>query len=286
MGKWVTLLSGVLAAVVVLTGCSLPFSILGASYPPPTTLSAPDYTTGINSIAGALAYDGRQPPYRLYQGGPAVKLVNNPAAVDVTWDKLMAFIENDGTDRNTYVADKYMCGSFAMDLHNDAEAAGIRAAWVAIDFYGEDVGHAATAFMTTDRGLVIIDDTSTTDIARHSFSGTVSNNFDKVAYISIGADYGVVSLEVASSPLYNYYLSYLENFRLYEQKTTAYEADVAAYERELGGRTRLKEPEYSYFTDWHNRLQAEKQELNILGESLGSYYWESLGVVSAVKLYW
>ena len=276
----------VIAAAILLSACSLPFSIPGASYPPPATLSAPDYTTGINSIAGALSYDGRQPPYRLYPGGPPVNLINNPAAVDVTWDRLMTFVESDATDHNAYVPDKYMCGSFALDLHNDAEAQGIRAAWVAIDFYGEDTGHAATAFMTIDRGLVIIDDTSSNDIARQNIGDTSINSFDKVAYISIGQDYGVVPLEVASSPLYNYYLSYLDNFRLFEQKRAAYEADALAYEQELGGRTRLKEPEYSYFNTWHARLQAEKAELNILGNSLGSYYWESLGKVSAVKIYW
>jgi len=276
----------VIAAAILLSSCSLPFSIPGASYLPPATLSAPDYTTGINSIAGALSYDGRQPPYRLYPGGPPVNLINNPAAVDVTWDRLMTFVESDATDHNAYVPDKYMCGSFALDLHNDAEAQGIRAAWVAIDFYGEDTGHAATAFMTTDRGLVIIDDTSSNDIARQNIGDTSINSFDKVAYISIGQDYGVVPLEVASSPLYNYYLSYLDNFRLFEQKRAAYEADALAYEQKLGGRTRLKEPEYSYFNTWHARLQAEKAELNILGNSLGSYYWESLGKVSAVKIYW
>jgi len=273
-------------AAILFSACSLPFSILGASYPPPTTLSAPDYTTGMNSIAGALSYDGRQPPYRLYSGGPSVKLVNNPAAVDVSWDRLVAFVEMDSTDHNAYVTDKYMCGSFALDLHNDAEAQGIRAAWVAIDFYGEDVGHAATAFMTTDRGLVVIDDTSSYDTGPRNISNTSADSFDKVAYISIGQDYGVIALEVAGSPLYNYYLAYLDNSQLYEQKQTAYEAEVAAYEKQLAGRTKLKEPEYSYFNDWRARLQAEKDELNALGKSLGSYYWACLGRVSAVKIYW
>jgi hypothetical protein len=274
------------AAAILLSGCSLSLPIPGLSQAPAVTLAAPDYVTGLNSIGGALAYDGRQPPYRLYPGGPMVKLVNNPSAVDVTWDRLMTFVESDATDRNAYLPDKYMCGSFAMDLHNDAEAAGIRAGWVAIDFYGEDVGHAATAFMTTDRGLVIIDDTSSYDVARQNIGDTSADSFDKVAYIAIGQDYGVMPLEVASSPLYNYYLSYLANFASFEQKRAAYEADAVAYEQALGGRTRLKEPEYSYFTDWHNRLQSEKTELNALGESLGSYYWPSLGTVSSVDIYW
>lgn len=279
-------LSLAMTIAILSCGCSLPFSIPGAGYPPATTLLAPDYATGINSIAGALSYDGRQPEYRLYPGGPMVKLVNNPASADVTWDRLMAFVESDFTDRNAYLPDKYMCGSFAMDLHNDAEAAGIRAAWVAIDFYGEDIGHAATAFMTTDRGLVIIDDTSSYDTARQNIGDTSADSFDKVAYIAIGQDYGVVPLEVASSPLYNYYLSYLDNFRVFEQKRAAYEADALAYEQELGGRTRLKEPEYTYFNNWHARLQSEKDELNAIGDTLGSYYWESLGTVSSVKIYW
>ncbi|APV43399.1 hypothetical protein Dform_00034 [Dehalogenimonas formicexedens] len=286
MAKLASFPLAIFVTAAVLSGCSFSLTIPGAGYPPATTLAAPDYTAGLNSIAGALSYEGRQPPYRLYPGGTSVKLVNNPAAVDVTWNRLMAFVESDATDRNAYIPDRYMCGSFAMDLHNDAEAAGIRAAWVAIDFFGQDVGHAATAFMTTDRGLVIIDDTSSYDVARQDIGDSLANGFDKVAYIAIGQDYGVVPLEVASSPLYNYYLSYLDNFRLFEQKRDAYEADAAAYEQALGGRTRLKEPEYTYFNNWHDRLQAEQQELNVLGDSLGDYYWESLGVVAAVKIYW
>jgi hypothetical protein len=276
----------VATAAILLTGCSFSLSIPGIGYPPPTTLRAPDYTSGINSIAGALSYTGREPPYRLYTGGPSVKLVNNPASVDVTWDSLIAFIKNDPTDQNAYLPDKYMCGSFALDLHNHAEAAGIRAAWVAIDFYGQDVGHAATAFMTTDRGLVIIDDTSSLDTTHQTLGNATPESFDKIGYITLGQDYGVIPLEVAGSPLYNYYLAYLDEFKLFEQKQSSYQADAAAYEQSLGGRTSLKEPEYTYFNNWYTRLQAEKDELNVLGNSLGSYYWGNLGKVSAVKIYW
>jgi hypothetical protein len=142
----------VATAAVLLAGCSFSLAIPGVSYPAPVTLSAPDDAAGVNSIAGAVAYEERQPPYRLYPGGPSVKLVNNPAAVDVTWAQLMVFVEADATDRNAYLPDAYMCGGFALDLHNNAEVAGIRAAWVAIDFYGEDVGHAATAFRPPTAG--------------------------------------------------------------------------------------------------------------------------------------
>jgi len=276
----------ILAASLVFSGCSFDLAIPGINLPPPVTLSAPNIEGGINSIEGALSYDGKQPPYKLSPGGPSVRLVNNPAARDVTWDELLAFVRADATDRNAYLPGNYLCGHFALDLHNNAEASGIRAAWVAIDFYGEEIGHAATAFQTTDRGLVVIDDTSSYDTGSQAIGDGAAASFDKMAYIAIGRDYGVVPLEVAGSPLYNYYLFYLEQFSLFDSKRDAYEAEVDAYNRELAGRTKLKEPEFSYFNDWFERLETMKEELNALGDSLGNYYWDSLGTVSEVKLFW
>ncbi len=275
-----------ITAVLLLSGCTFDLAIPGVFLPPPVTLTAPDVDRGWNSIDGALSYDGQQPPYKLSPGGPSVKLVNNPAARDVTWAELISFVQLDSTDRNAYLPDNYMCGGFALDLHNNAEAAGLRAAWLAIDFYGEDIGHAATAFQTTDRGLVVIDDTSSYDTVAQALGEGGATSFDKVAYIAIGLDYGVIPLEVAESPLYNDYLFYLEQFRLFDARRDAYEAEVDTYNLELGGRTKLKEPEYSYFNNWHQRLETMKDDLNALGDSLGSYYWESLGTVSEVKLFW
>jgi len=280
------IVSTAIVGALLFSGCSFDLSFPGAGLPPAVTLSGPDDVSGINSIAGALAYDGSQPPYRLSPDGPPVDLVNNPAARDVTWDELLAFLKSDSTDLNAYLPDVYMCGAFAQDLHNRAETAGIRAAWVAIDFYGEDVGHAATAFQTTDCGLVVIDDTSSYSSTGYALGDGGTQGFDKVAYITIGADYGVIPLEVAGSPLYNYYLFYLDQLALFDSKRSAYEAEAAAYQSELGGRTRLKEPEYSYFLAWHGRLEVMKTELSGLGDSLGNYYWQSLGVVSTVKIYW
>jgi len=50
-----------------------------------------------------------------------------------------------------------VCGDFAETLHNKAEAAGIRTAFVHIELDDEDTGHALNAFHTTDKGLVFID---------------------------------------------------------------------------------------------------------------------------------
>ncbi len=109
---------------------------------------------------GTQVLSGVNPPYR---SGDALELVltNNSNAKNPTWLELRAFLLEDKTDKNLYVDDVYMCGNFAEELHNNAEAAGIRAAFVAIHFY-DDIPHAVNAFKTTDLGLVYIDITGDT----------------------------------------------------------------------------------------------------------------------------
>jgi hypothetical protein len=85
----------------------------------------------------------------------------------------------------------YVCADFARDVHNSAEAAGIRAAWVGIDIEGEAEGHAINAFQTTDRGLVFIDCTGV---------GLWDNEedrtcWDRRAYVEVGQSYQVAYLD-------------------------------------------------------------------------------------------
>jgi len=126
--------------------------VLNDSTPPSWTSSGPFISTG----------------YRNYN------LVNNPAAVNPTYQQLINFLKTDVTDTYRYVANYYMCGNFAETLHNNAEAAGIRAAMVFISFT-EGVGHAINAFLTTDKGLVYIDDTGTDIRGPSSMDGIVFN---------------------------------------------------------------------------------------------------------------
>ena len=88
-----------------------------------------------------------------------VVLVDNPDAVNPTWAELKAFLLEDTTEQHEYIRDEYDCSQFSRDLHNHAEAAGIRAAEVQIVFKGEEAGHALNAFLTTDYGLVFVDST-------------------------------------------------------------------------------------------------------------------------------
>ncbi len=95
-------------------------------------------------------------------------LIDNTKATNPTWAKLMTFLSQDQTEKNTYIRDVYDCSEYSRDVHNNAEAAGIRAAVVHIDFSDWlTSGHALNAFLTTDYGLVYVDCTDGPDtIAR------------------------------------------------------------------------------------------------------------------------
>ncbi|MGI2336265.1 MAG: hypothetical protein ACRKGH_06455 [Dehalogenimonas sp.] len=278
--RWLTV--PLIITVLVLSGCSLTLPSTGDQVAPRVTLGAPDQAAGLNSISGALAYDGIKPPYVLYPDGPVVNLVNNPTAMDPTWEELSAFIRTDSTDRNAYLKDLYMCGGFAQDLHNAAEVAGIRAGWVAIDFTDRTIGHAATVFQTTDRGLVVIDDTSSYDTGGRGLGAGLSDNYDKVAYIQIGQEYGVISLEVAVSPFYNEYLTYLDRLEEFETLRAEYDQQVTEYNQAVASSSY----NYSYMKNWYNRLEELRQEMDAVSDNLGGYYWESLGTVRSVTIYW
>lgn len=118
-----------------------------------------------------------------------IVLRNNPAAHNPTWAELKAFLQADMTERHAYVTGKYTCGDFAETLHNNAEAAGIRAGLIAIELQPANladgvVNHSLNMFETTDKGLVYIDDTS-------SSQGYYA---DRIGDVAVGRDYTSVSI--------------------------------------------------------------------------------------------
>lgn len=110
--------------------------------------------------------------------GNSMILHNNPYAKDPTWDELMSFLRQDTTEQIPYVDNSFVCADFAENLHNNAEKAGIRAAYVVVNFTS-GVGHGCDAFRTTDRGLVFIDDTG-------EYYGP---GYDKQVNIVVGQEY-------------------------------------------------------------------------------------------------
>jgi len=80
-----------------------------------------------------------------------------------TFEEVRDFILGDTTSRNGFVLYEYECRHFTTTVNNNAEAAGLRCAFVLLCF---DQGqHSVIAFETTDRGLVYIE--PQTDAAIH-----------------------------------------------------------------------------------------------------------------------
>jgi len=259
-------------------------------------------------------FSGTQPPFAKSSGVP-INLINNKNAVNPSWKQLVAFLNKDETDEHTYGV--RVCGDFAEELHNNAEANGIRTALVAIDFK-TGLGHALNAFKTTDKGLVFIDCTGTS-FAPQTFRITSYNtwglpqfspepqpeNLDKVAYVVLGKKLGFVSLNLVQSPQYNFYESYeselkayLAELERYNKKVEVHNREVEAYSnaltsagisRDIFGVT-LKEADYPKFAKWYQELKKRGEELeNMLKPTpklLGDFYWEPLGIVTNIKIYW
>jgi hypothetical protein len=282
--------------------------------------------------------------------GSQVCLANYKNATNPTWDELIAFLQRDDTDEHPYNFSSFVCADFAEMLHNNAESSGIKAAWVAVDFeltpyplytpslptlypfynatdnknpgYSISIlgeGHALNAFNTTDKGLVYVDCTkgfSTPIIAELTDSEEIEEcEHDKIAYVVEGKEYGLVSIDRATSPEYRFYEDYKQKWEEYDREleaynsdveaynndVEAYEGDVEVYERAVGGRTYISDSEeYERLNKMYNDLKARENELDIRGneldarregldereEELGYYRWESLGVVTNVEVYW
>jgi hypothetical protein len=186
--------------------------------------------------------------------GEPIELINNASATDPTYATLVDFIKEDPTDEGTYIdidigsLDR-TCGDFAETLHNNAEAAGIRAALVTIDFEGQDVGHALNAFETTDKGLIYIDCTGqgwgswladrlvNPDrlvkpdklTGKDYFIPESRRSWDKVAYVEIGKEYGLIPLDQAESLSYGFYEEYEQKQQGYEELVADYNDEVVLY---------------------------------------------------------
>jgi len=145
--------------------------------------------------------------------GDFIVLINNENAVDLSYSELLDFLQQDNTDQFPYIytvsppgiyygsaeshvdleriqniidgtaqpGDPHVCADFAERLHNNAELAGIRCAYVSVDLAGS-AGHACNAFQTTDMGLVYIDCTGISD----SYG---PDNNDKTVDIQVGEQY-------------------------------------------------------------------------------------------------
>ena len=179
-------------------------------------------------------------------GGPII-LIENPDATDPTWAELKAFLETDTTDDIPYVLGSFICGDYAEALHNNAEAASIRAAYVLVRL-NEEPGHALNAFNVGDTTVFI-------DVG----------SADKVAYVEVGKDYGVIELDVAVEFTYTYFETYVTRFEDYFADMDDYSNDLSAYNAEVVeyNNSGASFPEiYDSKTEWYEALQDQQAELS------------------------
>ena len=84
--------------------------------------------------------------------------LRNPTHIE-----LRDFLDADETNLKKFVSGEYVCYDFVADLVNNAEAAGIRAAYVRIR--SDNWAHAIAAFDTVDRGLIFIEPQSDKEVS-------------------------------------------------------------------------------------------------------------------------
>lgn len=242
--------------------------------------------------------------------GEPIELINNPDATNPTYAMLVDFINEDPTDEGAYMdfdSDSSFaflgrtCGDFAEMVHNNVEIAGIKAALVTIDFEGQDAGHALNAFETTDKGLIYIDctgqdlgswlvdhnvkiDKTTKEV---TFEEESLRSWDKVAYVEIGKEYGLIPLDQAESLSYSFYEEYEWKWQNYESLLNDYNDEVARYNQEISGKIYYEgTPELASIEAWEASLRQQEQELDELKRELGDFRFEPLGIVEDINIYW
>ena len=90
-----------------------------------------------------------------YEEGVEAGLGHGYTLKDPTYKQAITFLGEDKTDKNKYVEDTYVCSHYARDVCNNAEAQGLRCAFVNIRY--PEAGHSIIAFNTIDIGLVYFD---------------------------------------------------------------------------------------------------------------------------------
>ncbi len=130
----------------------------------------------------------------VYPNGSTCYIAEYRNATDPSFNELLAFLAADTTESKTYISGAYVCENFAIELHNNAERNNITAHIVDIELVGSE-GHMITAFNTTDRGTVYIDDTGLTSDQKMKGAPAV----DKIVYPEAGKAYLTSDLFPGSS---------------------------------------------------------------------------------------
>jgi hypothetical protein len=273
LNKYLILLVSVCLLLVAVTGCETLQKML----------QNPDYIYE----NGAVLVDGADQP---------IHLINNPAAEDVTFKEVLAFIRLDTTDLLEYVdrgnsegVRPFVCSDFAEAVHNNAEVAGIRAGYVSIDWAEGGIGHAIDMFETTDLGPVYFDCTGKSVFSQveENDSKIAVGSWDKVAYLEVGKIYGAIGLAYAESTYYTFFEQYGQKWAEYKQLLAEYNAEVKLYNQEIEGKVFHRgTPEYQRIQVWEQELITQENALDELTLEIGDSRFKPLGIVSNFEVHW
>lgn len=249
-----------------------------AAFVPPAEEITPLTPPPVEYVPKAEVHSGRVwlDEYTYVVGGDwePIILIDNPTASNPTFEHLFTFLQEDQTDAHPYTS-TYICADFAETLHNNAEAAGVRAAFVVLP----ESDHSLNAFETIDEGLVYIDctgespTTSFTPIPAGAETFGNASSQDKVAYIQIGRPLSFISLEVARLYGFQY-----PDYEKWAQDKALFDLKLNEYDKQLGGRLFVPEDEYY-------QLMEQLEELEELGNQLGAF-WDQGGAVNKVDIFW
>jgi len=243
--------------------------------------------------------------------GEPIELMNNPDATNPTYAELVAFIDRDTTDALPYIEkwpEAHVYADFAEEVHNNAEASGIRAAWVGIDYERYDEGdawwgiyfeedyesHTLNAFETTDKGLIYIDCTRDNPggprILRDTLDSVSPSNlepWDTVAYIETGREYGRIGVEHAGAFSYSFYEEYIQRWQEYEKLLGEYNEDVTQLNEEIKEKVYEDESQkLAVMEAWELRIERKRQLIDELDEELDCFWYEPLGIVKDIYIRW
>jgi hypothetical protein len=264
---------------------------------------------GLLLLLASSAVGCKKNPLHIYENGDIliggdgepIELINNPNATNPTYAELIAFIQEDTTDTNDYLENPvigYVCADFAEDVHNNAEAAGIRAAWVSIDFGEDDEGHACNAFDTTDMGLIYIDCTGQSFSNKLNFRlvetdegfSLVSDSptsWDAIAYVEIGKEYGLIPITKAKILTYSFYEEYKQEWQEYRELLNDFNNEVAQFNQEVEGKTYYEgSPELARIEAWKAELERQDELLDKLSGELGNIWFEPKDIVENIYIHW
>lgn len=120
-------------------------------------------TTSLETVTAEVTGASAAPGWSLYGFYPelAIPTQNTDSSRQAvesrnpTFQEVRDFILKDPTNRNRFALNQYECRHFAIEVNNNAEANGLRCAFVLLCY---DTGqHAVVAFDTVDRGLIYIE---------------------------------------------------------------------------------------------------------------------------------